>query len=379
MVGNMKAKRVASFFVFLSMVFIALPMLQRPAGAEGQNIVISQIYGGGGTATGIYGWDFIELYNPTGISISIEGWAVQYASAYGTSWSMTALTGIIRPHSYYLIKESGNGTGTRTLPTPDATGVFAMSLSSGKVALTSYNYELMGSNPSGDPNVVDFVGYGSTNAYEGSLPTATLSPATAAWRETGVVIADTNNNGNDFIVKAPYARNSLSPEITDQPDDWGVPAGTAVSLSLTVAESAGAVSYQWYSSPSDVTYGGTQIQGAGGPTYAPPTGTMGTTYYYCVVTCTDTPGEQTSRAAKVTVDRFLVLTVTLNGTKSVLYLPPGQARTVVYAVFSANGKMLGVGLDQVDAQDRASITLTTVLPPGYTTKLILLDENYKPL
>ncbi len=58
-------------------------------------VVISQVYGGGGNAAQLIKNDFIELYNRTANPVDLTGWSVQYASAAGTSWQMTTLSGSI--------------------------------------------------------------------------------------------------------------------------------------------------------------------------------------------------------------------------------------------------------------------------------------------
>jgi predicted extracellular nuclease len=85
-------------------------------------VAISQVYGGGGNSGATYTNDFIELYNPGNSAVDITGWSVQYASATGTSWQVTALSGTIQPGNYYLIQEAAGSGGTTPLPTPDATG-----------------------------------------------------------------------------------------------------------------------------------------------------------------------------------------------------------------------------------------------------------------
>ncbi|MFL5789061.1 MAG: lamin tail domain-containing protein, partial [Flavisolibacter sp.] len=50
------------------------------------NVVISQIYGGGGAAGAQYTNDFVELYNRGRSATSINGWSVQYAGATSTNW-----------------------------------------------------------------------------------------------------------------------------------------------------------------------------------------------------------------------------------------------------------------------------------------------------
>ena len=57
-------------------------------------VIISQVYGGGGNSGATYNQDYIELYNRSGTSQSLAGWSVQYASAAGTSWAPTTLSGI---------------------------------------------------------------------------------------------------------------------------------------------------------------------------------------------------------------------------------------------------------------------------------------------
>jgi len=126
------------------------------------SLVISQVYGGGGNSGATYKNDFIELFNRGSVAVSVSGWSVQYASATGSSWSVTTLSGTIQPGHYYLVQEAAGTGGTTNLPTPDATGTTSMSLSSAKVALVKITTALScstGCLP--NANIVDFVGYGS--------------------------------------------------------------------------------------------------------------------------------------------------------------------------------------------------------------------------
>lgn len=173
--------------------------------AHGQ-VVISQIYGGGGNSGAAYKNDFIELFNQGSQPVSLSGWAVQYGSSGGSTWTnITALSGSIAPGAYYLIQEAAGSGGTTSLPAPDATGSINMSGTAGKVALVNTTTALSGACPTG-AGIQDFVGYGAANCSEGA-PTATLSNTTAALRKGGGSI-DTNNNAADFDIGAPNPRSS---------------------------------------------------------------------------------------------------------------------------------------------------------------------------
>ncbi len=74
--------------------------------------------------------------------------------------------------------------------------------------------------------------------------------------------------------------------ITDQPSTSFQSLclnATPTNLSITVS---GSVTYQWYSNISNSNTGGTLIVGATTATYTPVTSSLGTLYYYCIVTNT---------------------------------------------------------------------------------------------
>ncbi len=186
--------------------------LVAPAGAlaVSADLVLSQVYGGGGNTGAPYANDFIELYNRGTAPVSVSGWTVQYASAAGSTWSRTNLSGSVAPGHYYLVAEAAGSGGGAALPTPDATGTTAMSATAGKVALvTSATALTCATGCATQPGVKDLVGYGSTaSSYEGG-PTPNLSNTTAALRN-GAGATDTDNNAADFTVTAPNPRNSSS-------------------------------------------------------------------------------------------------------------------------------------------------------------------------
>ncbi|WP_327072606.1 lamin tail domain-containing protein [Kitasatospora purpeofusca] len=184
-----------------------------PAGtaqAVSPDLVISQVYGGGGNSGAPYLNDFVELYNRGTTPVSVTGWTVQYASAAGSSWSKTTLSGTIAPGKYYLVQEAAGAGSGAALPTPDATGTIAMGANAGKIALVTNSTALTcATGCAAQPGVKDFVGYGTTASSAEGSPTGNLANTTAAVRAGGGA-TDTDNNAADFAVTAPTPRNSTS-------------------------------------------------------------------------------------------------------------------------------------------------------------------------
>ena len=87
-----------------ALLFVGTPLGPTPAAAVSPDIVISQVYGGGGNLGSTYKNDFIELYNRGAAAVNVNGWSVQYASAAGTSWQVTVVRGWIQPGRYLLIQ-----------------------------------------------------------------------------------------------------------------------------------------------------------------------------------------------------------------------------------------------------------------------------------
>lgn len=77
---------------------------------------------------------------------------------------------------------------------------------------------------------------------------------------------------------------------------------TASTLTIGVTAGNYALSYQWYSNVTNNNFGGSVIVGATNAFYTPPSNTLGTKYYYCVVTVAGGGcGNQTSNTAGITV------------------------------------------------------------------------------
>ncbi|MFN7939468.1 MAG: lamin tail domain-containing protein [Bryobacteraceae bacterium] len=193
--------------MFLFLLFaLAAPALPQ--------VVISQIYGGGGNAGARYRNDFVEIFNRGETPVEIGNWSVQYASAAGSTWQVTNLAGTLAPGQYYLIQQSAGAGGTENLPAADVSGQINMSATAGKVALVNSRTAIASGVTCPTAGVVDFVGFGTgTNCFEGSAPTALLSNTTAALRKDNGC-TDNGSNNTDFSVLAPNPRNTQSPFVS---------------------------------------------------------------------------------------------------------------------------------------------------------------------
>lgn len=172
-------------------------------------VVISQVYGGGGNASATYTNDFVELFNKGNAAVDISGYSVQYASAAGTAWQVCAIpTGTtLSPGKYFLIKLAGSTVGI-ALPTPDLDTASTINLSgtNGKVALVNNITPLSGAAIT--TGYVDLLGYGTGSSFETAAFPTTGTGNTFSFQRINNGCNDTNNNASDFALGAVNPRNS---------------------------------------------------------------------------------------------------------------------------------------------------------------------------
>lgn len=163
------------------------------------NVVISQVYGGGGNSGALWKNDYIELFNRGVTAVSLAGWSVQYASATGSSWQKTDLPAFtLAPGQYFLVQQAVGAGGSQNLPAPDATGTIAMSATSGKLALLNVATLLSATSCPAGATVVDFVGFGTANCAEGTAVGALSNSSAAVRKDNGAT--DSDNNSADFQI-----------------------------------------------------------------------------------------------------------------------------------------------------------------------------------
>jgi uncharacterized protein len=223
---GLRFRRTAARVAVIALAAVTPVALAAPgASAASPDLVISQVYGGGGNSGATYTHDYIELFNRGTTAVSLSGMSIQYASATGTgnfggsASQLTALPNVtLEPGQYYLVQQASNAAVGAPLPTPDlvAGSPIAMAVGAGKVALATGATSL-GCNGGSTPcsadqlgRIVDLVGYGNANFFEGASAAPTLSATTAAMRAGGGC-TDTDNNGADFAAVAPAPRNTAAP------------------------------------------------------------------------------------------------------------------------------------------------------------------------
>jgi predicted extracellular nuclease len=241
----------------------ALTLAALRGSAASPNVVISQIYGGGGNTGAPYTNDFIELFNRGSSAVSLSGWSLQYTSATGTgnfgsaTNLITPLSGTIQPGQYFLVAEAGGATGV-ALPAADVTDAtpINMSATGGKVALVNTTTPL-GCNggstactPAALATIVDLVGWDGANFFEGASAAPATTNTTAVFRASGGC-TDTDGNGSDFSAAAPSPRNSASalhfcnstsPSGSGAATPSSGPVGASTVLTVTVTPGTGPAS-----------------------------------------------------------------------------------------------------------------------------------------
>ena len=222
---NSLSARLVLTAVCLGAVFV-LAGSAAPAVPNGPSpdLVISQIYGGGGNSGATYSHDYIEIFNRGTASVSLDGKSLQYASATGggnlgaNATQLTELSGTVPPGRYLLVREATNNAAVgEPLPTPflDDPTPINMAAGAGKVALANgittlgCNTEATCAANGNDIRIIDLIGYGGATYFEGS-PAPGLSNILADFRADGGC-QDSDSNAADFTAATPSPRTADTP------------------------------------------------------------------------------------------------------------------------------------------------------------------------
>lgn len=169
------------------------PIVPPPAGAGPSHLVIGTVQVAGATAND----EFVKIMNPTGSSVTLAGWSLQYRGSGATTFYKKNFDSahVISAGSTFLVAYTSSSLAASADMTHSS---FAMSGTGGTVFLVGTTTLLVGGDES---TIIDKIAYGS-GAYlfpEGSV-FATAPPANQSLiRKTlGGIVQDTDNNVADF-------------------------------------------------------------------------------------------------------------------------------------------------------------------------------------
>jgi len=204
--------------VFTRLLWLAIGLTC--AGGASAQVVISQVYGGGGNSGATFNQKFVEVFNRGPSSVSLDGVTMQYTSATGTgNFAVHAtLSGSLSAGGYRLVAYAAGVNGA-ALPVSGDVNVPATpapAAANGKYILANSATALAcngGSTVCSQAQselILDLVGYGTANFFEGAAAAPVLSATLAAFR-AGSGCTDSNQNSADFTAATPSPRNSSTP------------------------------------------------------------------------------------------------------------------------------------------------------------------------
>jgi hypothetical protein len=191
---------------------------------SGTGLVISQVYGGGGTSTGLWNRGYVELFNRTKSPIPLKGLSLHYAgpiSDLGLAARLPAdaevkpggyfLVGFLAGQSGFDLRADSNGLPVGVLPVNGKLAIVRMVADDGDAATQRMG---CGSADAGtcttQARVIDLVGYGITTDHEGAETASPPGMKVALFRK-GAGCTDTGDNKADFETGQPQPRSAASP------------------------------------------------------------------------------------------------------------------------------------------------------------------------
>ena len=177
--------------------------------AQQGHVIINQVYGG--SDDGEASHSFIELYNPTGEAVSLEGWSVQYRSsqdgAHNGQWNVKELEGSIDAQGHYLVRCGATADGAYSVPEGDVEWDIQLHNKGLSVALVD-NTTVLSTDLTGDVTIQEVEGLVDVAAVQGNDTAPEQIPPIweGAYSDIQskkkairrVNFADTDNNAADF-------------------------------------------------------------------------------------------------------------------------------------------------------------------------------------
>ena len=194
-----------------------------PSPSPSPQVVISQVYGGGGTAGAAFQSSFIELFNRGTTAVDMNHWGVSYTTAAGTFDSSTIFVSSnsipLQPGQYMLVRVGPVGANGQPIQEDKFGGADPLG-TSGKVILLKPTLVFQfPSCPLPNSVIADFVGFGNTASCSEGAPTTAVTNTSSALRKSDGC-TDTDNNSNDFANGTPTPRSlSSTPHPCNPIDD----------------------------------------------------------------------------------------------------------------------------------------------------------------
>lgn len=256
-VGTALASAAALAIGFTAPAGALAPAVVLPANVSGTDLIINEAYLSGGSAGAAYKNKFIELYNPTAQDITLDGkYSIAYRAAAGTSNPQNfSLTGTVKAKSYFVIQGGSNGANGAELPNVGTTSEINPSGTTGTIVLTrsASAISLPTGSVTGNANVVDLLGYGTSNTFETAVAKgATGNTDVRSLNRTNH--ADTDNNANDFSLNASITPGAVNAGSTGgNPGTEEPPVEEPGAEVKTIAEIQGTGAATTLPSDKDVT------------------------------------------------------------------------------------------------------------------------------
>ncbi|MDD4901095.1 MAG: lamin tail domain-containing protein [Patescibacteria group bacterium] len=206
-VGKMPNGLTVGVFLLALIMGLGFLAANRAAADLADHVVINEVSIDSVVGSGGSDDDWVELYNPTDQAIDLTGWSLQKATSTGGVSVKVVLSKTIAAKGYFLVVRNSSATSQSLKDAADLLVSSSFSLADDNtLILADDNINITGA---GDPNIVDYVGWGGVALYEGS-PLAGGIPETKSIARIPAG-EDTNQNSVDFqILDTPTPTNAAA-------------------------------------------------------------------------------------------------------------------------------------------------------------------------